>query len=232
MKAIFLKKHAPFSLLFILLLLIVFGCEPGEGLKPMQETGTMIDVDSNVYKTVKIGNQWWMAENLKVTKYRNGEAIPPGNYSNGLGLLYNWYAVNDTSKIAPAGWHVPSDEEWKELEKYLGMSEADADKVNFRGTHEGEKLKAQGSNNWVVYNNYEVFATNESGFSALAGNCRMFDGSAGQPFGSVYTGFWWTSTASIENNQAWYRHLDYKKANVFRFYGPKAYGFSVRCVKD
>lgn len=233
MKKIENVKNIFFSLFCVLVIPFLFSsCEPDEPTKPMQEKGTMMDIDSNVYKTVKIGNQWWMAENLKVTKYRNGSPINSTSYSAGLGLLYTWNVVIDTSILAPVGWHVPSDMEWKELEMYLGMSATEADKVNFRGTHEGEKLKEKGSSNWANFNNYETYATNESGFSALAGNCILPDGTSGQPSGFVYTGFWWSSTEHTENNEAWYRHLDYKKANVFRFYGPKNYGFSVRCVKD
>jgi uncharacterized protein (TIGR02145 family) len=216
---------------------------------PAPEIGSVTDIDGNVYKTIKIGNQWWMAENLKVTRYCNGQNIKNvNNYdtltwnhlttggrcvyddnTNAPGLLYNWYAINDTGNIAPVGWHVPSDDEWKQLEKFLGMSAGDADKVNWRGTHEGEKLKMQGTAMWQPYG--DVWATNESGFSALAGSCRLFNGIWGDP-GIQFTGFWWSSTLNSANNQAWYRHLDYKKTNVFRFYGPQTYGFSVRCIKN
>lgn len=119
---------------------------------------TVTDIDGNTYKTIQIGNQRWMAENLKVTRYRNGTAIPTVtsntdwfnlttgaycNYDNSTsdaaiyGRLYNWYAVNDSRNIAPTGWHVPSDEEWKTLEKYLGMSQSEADDTGWRGTNEG-----------------------------------------------------------------------------------------------
>ena len=87
-----------------------------------------------------------------------------------------------------------------------------------------------GVDNWLQY--LDVWATNESGFSALAGNCRLFNGKGGDPIGTGYMGFWWSNTEDSSNHQVWYRHLDYKNTNVFRFYGPKTYGFSVRCVKD
>ena len=151
---------------------------------------TVTDIDGNTYKTVKIGNQIWMAENLKVTHYRNGDIIPnvtnnfewaylstgawcvhdnDGSYANTYGYLYNWYAVNDIRNIAPEGWHVPTDEEWKELEMYLGMSQTEADDTGYRGTNEGGKLKEAGTTHWETPN---TGATNETGFSALPGGCR------------------------------------------------------------
>ncbi|MEI6122057.1 MAG: fibrobacter succinogenes major paralogous domain-containing protein [Bacteroidota bacterium] len=227
------------------------------------ETGTITDVDGNVYKTVKIGNRWWMAENLKVKRYRNGDSIQfvdkvgyyldsatwnhtdsgaycvidnlnetSQNYQGKkFGFLYNWFAANDSRNIAPEGWHVPSDVEWIEMEEFLGMSSDEANKVNWRGTNEGNKLKIDGgSNGWNQPSNiYNVWGTNESGFTALGGACCMFNGVWGSP-GTYSTGFWWTS--STELDKAYYRYLDYNKPNVFRFYGQKTYGFSIRCVKD
>jgi uncharacterized protein (TIGR02145 family) len=231
---------------FTLLLVLVNGCKKDSKTKPELETSTLTDIDGNVYKTVKIGNRWWMAENLKVKTYRNGNTIPKiqsdtaqwksdttgayciyDNNSNTPGLLYNWYSVNNTNQIAPVGWHIPSDDEWKELEKQLGMSSTEADKTSWRGTDQGEKLKIESPNGWTKSG--DIWSTNESGFTALAGGCRMFDGRWGDP-GLFATGFWWST--SVTNNQAWYRYLDYKNANVFRYYGLKTYGFSVRCIKD
>lgn len=117
------------------------------------ETSTLTDIDGNIYQTVKIVDQWWMAENLKVTHYRNGDPIPNvtnnsdwGNLSTGTycaynndnvnistyGLLYNWYAVADSRELAPTGWHVPTDEEWKQLEMSLGMSDSEANDRGWR----------------------------------------------------------------------------------------------------
>ena len=220
---------------------------------PVQETGTVTDIDNNTYKTVKIGNQWWMAENLKVTKYRNGWPIQQvtetdpdsvwaqekkGTYCKydyddtkaaKYGLLYNWYVVTDTNNIAPAGWHIPSDDEWKTLEMYLGMSQGDADNVKWRGLDEGDKLKVQAPNDWTTYGS--VWGSNASGFTALAGCCRLFNATWGDP-GTSNTGFWWSSTIHTSDNEAWYRYLDYKNSNVFRYHGSKNYGMSIRCVKD
>ncbi len=211
------------------------------------ETGTVIDIDGNIYNTVKIGEQWWMAENLKVTHYRNGDGISNVTggttwaglttgayceYNNDInnvatyGRLYNWYAVNDARNLAPAGWHVASDEEWKQLEMYLGMSQAQADSVEWRGSNEGGKLKETGTTHWSSPN---TGATNVSGFSALPTGSRYDDGNYGGI--GVYAGFW-TSTESSSNG-AWNRSLYYLYSGVHRFYGhDQRFGFSVRCIKD
>ena len=229
---------------------------------PIKETGTMIDIDANVYKTIKIGNQWWMAENLKVKRYRNGDTIQfvsesnfyldsakwnnvnsgafcviassdstSQNYQGKMfGLLYNWFTIADVRNIAPIGWHIPSDEEWKTLEKYLGMNPTEVEKMSWRGNNEGNKLKIEGPKGWKIPSNiYEVYGTNESGFSAIGGGCCMYNGIWGNPV-TFASGFWWTSTTY--ENKPLYRYLDYNKSNIFRYYGPKTYGFSIRCVKD
>ena len=125
--------------LFTFLILITCGCTQKKTQTTFSDD-TLKDIDGNVYKTVKIGNQWWMTENLKVIHYRNGDKIPCLTdddewdqstraycyYNNDTtnveiyGRLYNWFAVNDSRKIAPEGWHVPTDEEWQELVDYLG----------------------------------------------------------------------------------------------------------------
>lgn len=219
-------------------------------ITPM-ETGTVSDIDGNLYRTVKIGEQWWMAENLKTTRYANGDSIThvtdqaewsnPGSgsgawcvYNNQdslketYGLLYNWYAVDDSRNIAPIGWHIPTDEEWKELEMYLGMSRSEADASGLRGTRgtdEGGKLKAMGTDYW---NSPNLGATNSSGFSALPGGYLKLYG----PFQGMnsYSYFW---SATGENTDlAWYRVLEYDASHITRSYSYKVQGFSVRCVKD
>lgn len=248
------NKKAKYSsfLLLVLCSMLMIACEKKEETPDVVfETGTVIDVEGRVYNTVKIGNQWWMAEDLKVKKYRNGDYIldigidlPSDDIrwsKNTSGAyciedtyntyLYNWYAIsNDSTGIAPEGWHIPTDNEWKELEIHLGMNQADADKLNWRGAHEGEKLKLKSKTTgcWKEYDS--VWDTNESGFTALAKGCRLFNGVFGVP-GEGQTGFWWSASES-SNRDAYYRHLDYKNANVFRYYGSKNYGFAIRCVKD
>ena len=215
-------------------------------IQPALITDTVTDIDGNVYQTVKIGDQWWMAENLRVTKYNNGDPIANVtdktswaglmsgaycDYSNNAGLvddyghLYNWLAVNDSRNIAPVGWHIPSDEEWKVLENYLGIDQSELDNTGFRGVDEGGKLKDTGTSSWL---NPNTGATNESGFTALPGGNRDNNGDFGG-FGS--TGYYWSST-EYDNQLAWHRNLDYNDARVYRRYGYQKNGFSIRCVKD
>ena len=207
---------------------------------------TVTDYDGNVYQTVLIGDQCWMMENLKVTHYRNGEAIPhvtdsetwaglttgaycnygndEGNVST-YGRLYNWYAVDDSRKIAPEGWHVATDEEWKQLEMFLGMSQAEADTTGWRGTDEGGKLKEAGTTHWASPN---TGATNESGFTALPGGYRHVGGN----FHSMYwsANFW--SSTELSSLGAWYRTVNCDYSQVLRTNVNEPTGFSVRCVRD
>jgi len=215
-----------------------------EGGWPLYETGMVTDIDDNTYQTVKIGNQTWMAENLKVTHYRNGNAISkvPNNtvwsatsegaycnYDNTdsnadiYGSLYNWYAVNDSRNIAPEGWHIPTDEEWKELEMYLGMSQVDVDATGWRGTDEGGKLKHAGTSHWNTPN---AGATNESGFTALPGGYRNDTSGDGTFNGLGLSANFWSST------DAWTHALNYLNSQVYRNEDYKSPGHSVRCVKD
>jgi uncharacterized protein (TIGR02145 family) len=208
--------------------------------------GKVMDIDGNWYQTIKIGDQWWMAENLKVTHYRNGDAIPNVTdstewsglttgayceYNNDInnvaayGRLYNWYSVNDSRNIAPAGWHVPTDAEWKQLEMYLGMSQAEADAVDWRGNDEGGKLKEAGTTHW---NSPNTGATNESGFSGLPGGYRIFNSNY-YDVGNL--ALFWSST-EYGSYPAWTRYLGYYDSEVGRSYDSKQDGFSVRCVRD
>ncbi|OVE79450.1 hypothetical protein BVY01_02480 [bacterium I07] len=198
-------------------------------------SNTVTDIDGNVYRTIKIGNQVWMAENLKGTHYRNGDPIAHVtrtsawsnlstgaycNYDNTVsnvstyGRLYNWYAVNDSRKIAPAGWHVPTDAEWRTLVDYLGGSGV-----------AGGKMKESGTLHWKSPN---TGATNASGFSALPGGYRFSHGSLGNV--GYYASFW--SSTVYTDDSAWRRKLIYDGSEVNRTHNYKHYGFSVRCVRD
>jgi uncharacterized protein (TIGR02145 family) len=199
---------------------------------------TITDIDGNVYHSVTIGTQTWMVENLKVTRYRNGDQVPnitdnnawtklttgatcdylnmPSN-SKMYGKLFNWYAVNDSRKIAPAGWHVPTDAEWTILTDYLG-----GEKVA------GGKLKETGTTHWT---NPNTDATNESGFSALPGGNR-YDYNYNGTFSLVgVDGIWWSSTES-STYYAWGRYMYFNYSYVVRDSSNKQGGFSVRCVRD
>ena len=181
------------TIIIIVTALILLSCSKDDNdlVKPPYDYEKIItDIDGNKYHTVKIGNQEWMIENLRVKHYRNGNAVPNVTsdsewfnlsisaycvYDNNevnastYGYLYNWHAVNDSQNIAPSGWHVPSDEEWKQLEMYLGMSQAEADAYGPRSTDVGGKMKETGINYWISPN---TGANNESGFTGLPGGYR------------------------------------------------------------
>ena len=210
---------------------------------------TMTDQDGNIYETVQIGNQTWMAENLKVTHYRNGDAIPTGysnsewtNLSTGAytvydnnesnadtyGYLYNWYAMNDSRNIAPDGWHIPTDEEWMELEMALGMSESEANSTGWRGTDQGSQLAGRADlwNNGDLENNSN-FGT--SGFNALPGGYRYANNGYYGYMGT--SGYFWSSTV-FGDYDARSRGLSYSVSEVYRNYYYKSYGFALRLLRD
>ena len=199
-------------------------------------TGNSMDIDGNIYQGIRIGGQVWMKENLKVSRYRNGNLIPivadptawsalitggrswynndSTTYENPYGNLYNYYAVVDTRGLCPVEWHVPSDAEWTILTTYLG-GESNA----------GGKMKSKGTANWITPN---TAATNESGFSVLPGGSRSVDGS----FNSIgYDAFFWSATEEVTNS-AWARFLTTSIGYVFRSTNGKSFGASVRCLKD
>lgn len=198
-----------------------------------KDKGTFTDPrDGVVYKWVRIGEQVWMAENLKATKYNDDTDIAnvtddadwavltsgaycwyendKVTYGNTYGALYNWYAVN-SGKLCPTGWHVPTDDEWQQLVDYAGGDDT-----------AGSRLKA--TSGW--YNNGN--GTDEYGFTALPGGSRISDGN----FHNVgYFGDWWSSTEYGEKF-AWYRIMYHFNGFVFRGNPVKKNGFSVRCVRD
>jgi uncharacterized protein (TIGR02145 family) len=211
--------------------------------------------DNQTYKTVQIGGQVWMAENLKAKYYSDSSALSDGTGAGNLtgqysakywfyynndpgnediyGLLYTWAAVmngapgsdsnpSGVQGICPTGWHVPSDSEWKELEMYLGMSQAAADSLDWRGTDEGIKLKS--TIGWDSGGN----GTNTSGFTALPAGFRYYDSN----FGSLGIGaLFWNST-EYDSYQANGRLLLNAYDNIFRSNDFKGIGCSVRCAKD
>jgi uncharacterized protein (TIGR02145 family) len=206
---------------------------------------TVTDIDGNVYHYVTIGTQVWMLENLKVTKYRNGDTIPvitnntdwynlstgaicdynniPGNGTT-YGKLYNWYAANDSRKICPIGWHVPSDAEWKILAKNLDNN-TDTTASGEIGVDIGCKLKESGTTHWHTPN---TGSNNSSGFTALPGGWRDIDGTF-YSIGDV--GGWWTISAANAST-AWRLCLRNDVSTLNRASGYKRGGFSIRCIKD
>ncbi len=197
----------------------------------------MVDIEGNVYRTVKIGNQTWMAENLRTTKYNDGQDIPlvAGSYAWGslttpgycwlnndqtnkniYGALYNWYAA-DADKLAPTGWHVPDDEDWAVLVSYLGGESV-----------AGGKLKEVGTIHWGSPN---TGATDEAGFTALPSGYRNYDGIGGfTPDG--LGAFFWSSTHDSDNHARGVILLnDSSDVDGSRSVW-KSYGRSVRLIKD
>jgi uncharacterized protein (TIGR02145 family) len=176
--------------------------------------------DSKTYKSIKIGNQEWMAENLAF-KTESGSWNAGGSdaYGAKFGLLYTWEAAK---QAVPAGWHLPTDAEWKELEMTLGMSQTDVDAINFRGTNEGGKLKA--TSQWSENGN----GTNDVGFSALPAGFRSNSGSF---FVYTWYGYWWTATENDSSN-AWFRLITYSGTKISRNNGFKEDAYSVRCIKN
>lgn len=235
-------KQNTFFLLFALGFILFSACNTTDS----KTTGTFTDSrDNKIYKTVKIGDQWWMAENLAATKFNDGNEIPfitkneewvsletPGyswynndvtTHKNTYGGLYNWYAIN-SGMLAPKGWHIPTDEEWKQLEKNLGLPSKDAEIKGIRGTDFGGKLKA--NKHW---NSPNVGATNESGFAGLPEGHRNWENGGFIDLGLF--GTWWSATEEDETT-AWRRTLYFDDSNIRRFTSHKRDGFSVRCVKD
>jgi uncharacterized protein (TIGR02145 family) len=204
------------------------------------EYGSVSDQDGNLYRTVLIGEQEWMAENLKTNIFRNGDLIQYSasnvewqSLSNTLqgawcyynndsafncpyGKLYNWYTVSDPRNLCPNGWHVPTDIDWTLLTDYLGGTSI-----------AGGKIKSEGTTYW---NSPNVNADNQSGFSGLAAKYRNLDGTFGNLI--FYGSVWWSSSDILSTTQAWTRSLSSATGEVSRINFYKNYGFSVRCLRD
>ena len=191
----------------IILLLLIIGSLDLIA-QPADNSSSFIDTrDGKTYKTIKIGNQIWMAENLAFKAPEGCMAVDNIESNVNLyGYLYNWETAK---KVCPEGWHLSTDEEWTQLTEYMG-DEAD------------KKLKD--SSGWFEERN----GINSSGFSALPGGCspsnKIFQFSG-------YYGLWWTSTLADERN-AWYRIMGYNQDTVVRDDGRVNYGYSIRCIKD
>ena len=209
---------------------------------------SITDQEGNVYKTVKIGTQTWMAENLKVTKYRSGASISNitdsiewrntivgayCSYNNNTtndcpyGKLYNWYAVN-TNLICPSGWHVPTDAEWNNLVANLDSSYI-PDAPGTQSANGGGKMKSTGTSYWQ--SSTIVTASNSSGFSGLPGGLRSAGFNTFEDLGKA--SYWWSATeVNISPGLAWIRSVSFGNNGISRGNYDKAFGFSVRCVKD
>ncbi len=199
------------------------------------------DVDGNVYRTVQIGDQCWMKDNLATETYNDGSAIPTGLSNSAwqattsgafavyaddpvnkgtYGLLYNWYAVADARSICPAAWHVPTDGEWTVLTDHLGGEPISGGAMKTTGT------LGAGTGLWQAPN---TGATNSSGFSGLPGGYRYYFYGNYSNLGGY--GAWWSATEYSPGN-AWYRRVVNGDTSVGRNDGNKRDGYSVRCVRD
>jgi uncharacterized protein (TIGR02145 family) len=207
---------------------------------PALTFGEVTDIDGNSYKTVEIGTQTWMAENLRTTKYNDGTTIPgitdlsawieletPGycwyindeKFKDPYGALYNWYTIG-TGKLCPAGWHVPGDDEWRTLTGFLGGDSAAAG-----------HLRETGTSHWI-YENSGV--TDNSGFAALPGGRRSWSDQRYFREMGYGAGFWSSNADHYDDEYALCRRMYYygdSGSFSYEVYSKKA-GLSVRCVKD
>jgi uncharacterized protein (TIGR02145 family) len=185
-----------------------------------------------------------MAENLRSTKFNDGtdlnmfdNTLPDSAWADlfdatyfalndaRFGLIYNGLVVDSDKNIAPPGWHIPNDQDWKKMEGAIGMPESDLNQTAWRGENEAEKLTSKYSANWPEGG--MLFGSDEFGFNALPGGCRIADGRI-----NIYsnTAFWWTSSAV--DGEIWYRYIDANDKKIFRHHTNPQYGMSIRCVKD
>jgi uncharacterized protein (TIGR02145 family) len=246
------KRHRCFkisvSFLACLLFLIFSACQKTDFNQDLSKSSSTLpkkpkmkqeisDIDGNVYQTVKIDKQLWMAENLKTTRYQNGDLIGTttpstldisnettpkyqwaynGNENNvaTLGRLYTFYAVTDSRGVCPTGWHVPSDAEWTTLITYLG-----GDAIA------GGKLKETGTAHWPSPN---IGATNETGFTAIPGGLRSFDGLF---LNYPYYARWWSTTEAWSGIARGRTVVNSRVDIISNFLGEND-GNSVRCIKD
>jgi uncharacterized protein (TIGR02145 family) len=191
------------------------------------------DIDGNTLYTLRIGTGEWTASNINTGRYRNGDVIPDAdrttyNLDEGLGeiygSLYSWFAISDERGLCPAGWTVPEDRHWKELEAELGMSQRSVNRAGLRDRYAGGKLKETGTSHW---NSPNVLATDIHGFTALPGGYRHITGS----FAFLgESSNWWTSSG-YSAIVAWYRNIYHENGGIYRGTINKSSSLSVRCVK-
>ena len=203
---------------------------------PPEDTTSVTDIDGNIYRIVRIGDRWWMADDLRTTRFANGDPVPDGTGTGDYraeinpaywfvydddpenipvyGRLYTWFAASDPANICPEGWYLPSDAEWDSLAFWLGGSEV-----------AGGRMKESGTEHWQEPNEG---ATNESGFNGLPSGSRSYAGG----FGFLGTDAHWWSSTHFDELKAWYRSAANFTPYLMRATPDKRYGFSVRCIKD
>lgn len=219
--------------------------------QPCPGTPTITDIDGNMYNTIQIGSQCWMAENLKTTVYNNGTTIPNisgnGDWSNdttgayiwydndiswkdSYGALYNWHATVDTNSLCPTGWHVPTNDEWTALTDFIGgtISPHGNELKSCRQVNSplGAGCNTTEHPRWREHST--DYGTDDYGFSGLPGGYRLNDGA----FEHVgFSSLWWSSTEDSSGN-GWSRNLGYYYGGMGINSFNMQYGFSVRCLKD
>jgi uncharacterized protein (TIGR02145 family) len=231
-------------------LLLISSCNKNDAIiTPPPAPLTVTDIDGNLYHTITIGTQVWLVENLKVTHYRNGDPIPnvtdngqwfnlttpaycdynntPGN-SITYGRIYNYYAVQDSHKIAPIGWHVPTDAEWTTLTDYLINNG-----YGYQGSGPDIAKSMSAKSGWNTFPTAgtvgnDQASNNGSGFTALPGGGRF---TSGVFYDVGNSGYWWSSTEA-STTSAWSRGINYNGSACGRGYYDMDDGISVRCVKD
>lgn len=242
-------------LFWVVLAATLMGCTKEEEPPPLQEAADLsqqvTDIDGNSYRTVAIGGRRWMAENLRVSRYRNGDPIPTGlsdmdwsqTYSSYLGAyallndadsndvvlgkLYNGFAVNDPRGLCPAGWHIPTDDDWTALELHLGMPLSELDSVDtYRGVEANTSGQLRDTTRWTTP---DTAATNSSGFTAIPGGFRF---SSGPYIGENTANFWTSSVVTGGVFLNFRRSLVTASNGVLRAGQTRTYGLSCRCVED
>ena len=226
------------------------------------------DIDGNTYETVRILDRIWTAENLRVGHFRNGDPIPEAtendqwarawgekapawahfdndaSFGSAYGKLYNNYAVVDSRGLCPEGWSVPTDSQWKDLERFIGIEAAEVDEIGYRGRNSGRlkstRTEPDAHPRWLKPN---TGADNQTGFSALPNGFRVGDAVNNRYQESEFyrmgaEASFWTSTTTTQGADSapsalrnWARGLDTSTEEIFRDVA-EGYGFSVRCIKD
>ena len=247
----------------ILLVVLLTGCLPSDNptesniTEPpnpneMNAEGTVTDIDGNIDNTIKIGNQVWTVENLRVTKYTDGTPIPQiqdnNEWSNSdtgaycyygtpvtvinknYGVLYNWYTIN-TGKLTPKGWHIPTYSDWEKLEEYLV-----ANGYCWDGTTDDNKIAMSlaGQTGWKYYEcdgcvGNDTTNNNSTGYSAFPAGYRDSDGN--YDFNRQYA-TWWSSTESASVTSAFYYSINYSRPYPYCHPFDKNHGLSVRLIRD
>jgi len=235
------KRHTQIGLLSLIAVMLLSRCSEGsnDGAHDKGDGGIF-----GSYESIKIGNQTWMQYNLAVTEFRNGDPIPEArtekewidagrneqpamcylgsdpNDEKGIGLVYNWYAVNDIRELAPSGWRIPTNEDWNELIEYCGGEKSANSKLKNPEYWSVKKVaKNQKSNSEI----------GETGFNCVPAPSRLHDGFYGDPDDSGASYFWSSTEANRES--VWSIYVNSANQSIRRDFS-KRRGLSVRCIRD